>query len=257
MRVTVCELQNTREGLEQGWQALIKHLQREHSDLLVLPEMPFFPWVARSNQIDPKVWEMAVKAHEEWMARFSELPVSAIVGTRPVIWNSKRLNEAFLWQRDSGYETVHHKYYLPDEEGFWEATWYERGDYDFMVVECGAAKIGFLICTELWFNEHARQYAREGIHLLICPRVTPQKSVEKWIAGGRTAAVISGAYCLSSNLVGSNTKEIDFGGAGWIIEPDEGDVLGVTSPKNPFITLDLDLRIADNAKNTYPRYVQP
>ena len=115
--------------------------------------------------------------------------------------------------------------------------------------------VGFLICTEFWFFEHAREYSKQDIHLLVCPRVTPKRSVDKWIAGGQAAAVVSGAFCLSSNLNGPNTESIAFGGAGWVIEPEERSVLGVTSPKNPFLTIDIDLEKAEKAKCTYPRYV--
>jgi N-carbamoylputrescine amidase len=91
--------------------------------------------------------------------------------------------------------------------------------------------------------------------LLVCPRVTPKSSVDKWIAGGRAAAVVSGAFCLSSNLNGPNTESIAFGGAGWVIEPEEGSVWGVTSRSEPFLTVDIDLAEAERAKHTYPRYV--
>ena len=115
--------------------------------------------------------------------------------------------------------------------------------------------MGFLICTELWFFEHAREYCKHGIHLLVCPRVTPQRSVDKWIAAGQAAAVVSGAFCLSSNLNGPNIESIEFGGVGWIIEPEEGSVLGVTSPIKPFLTVKIDIEKAEKAKHTYPRYV--
>lgn len=80
-------------------------------------------------------------------------------------------------------------------------------------------------------------------------------SVDKWIAGGRAAAVISGAYCLSSNRGGIDQHGFEWAGTGWIIEPEEGDVLALTSLEHPFVTLDIDLTIAENAKRTYPRYV--
>jgi N-carbamoylputrescine amidase len=136
-----------------------------------------------------------------------------------------------------------------------KAIWYERGLRDFAVVQCGTINLGFMICTELWFFEHAREYSKQDIHLLACPRVTPQSSVDKWIAAGQAAAVVSGAFCLSSNLSGPNIESIEFGGTGWIIEPEEGNVLGVTSPNKPFLTVEIDLEVADKAKRTYPRYV--
>ena len=43
---------------------------------------------------------------------------------------------------------------------------------------------------------------------------------------------------------------------GWIIEPQEGEILGLTSSKQPFLSLEIDLTVADQAKNTHPRYVR-
>jgi N-carbamoylputrescine amidase len=255
MKVTVCELRNDADGLKQDWKALVEHVKSEKSDLVLLPEMPFHRWVAGTNKVDPGIWEQAVMAHDQWLPKLSELSSAIVAGTRPVIQNGKRLNEGFTWQPESGYKPSHAKYYLPDEEGFWEASWYARGIRDFAVVQCRGIKVGFLICTELWFFEHAREYSKQDIHLLVCPRVTPQGSVDKWIAGGQVAAVVSGAFCLSSNLNGPNTKSIAFGGTGWVMEPEDGSVLGLTSQNKPFLTVEIELEHAEKAKRTYPRYV--
>ena len=212
MKVTVCELRNDAKGLELDWTALVAHVKSETSDLVLLPEMPFHPWVARTNQVNPAIWQQAVMAHDRWMPRLSELSPAMVAGSRPVIHNGKRHNEGFIWKPDSGYISSHVKCYLPNEEGFWEASWYERGKREFTLIRCKGINIGFLICTELWFFEHAREYSKQDIHLLVCPRVTPKRSVDKWIAGGRAAAVVSGAFCLSSNLNGPNTESIEFGG---------------------------------------------
>jgi N-carbamoylputrescine amidase len=255
LRVTVCELSNDPARIERDWGALVAHAKSESSDLVLLPEMPFHPWVAETKNADPAIWQAAVEAHDRWMSRLAELAPATVVSSRPVTHQGKRLNEGYVWNAASGYRAVHHKVYVPDEKDFWEASWYQRGAGEFTVVESGAARIGFLICTELWFNAHARDYARKGTHLLVCPRATPLATVEKWIAGARTAAVVSGAFCLSSNFGGSEPGGIEWAGTGWIIEPEEGEVLGVTSPQQPLLTLDIDLAVADAAKHTYPRYV--
>ncbi len=255
MRVTVCELRNDAHGLELDWKALVQHVKSKKSDFVLLPEMPFYLWVARTTEVDPQIWQQAVIAHDQWISRLSELSPAMVAGSRPVTLKGKRHNQGFTWRSQSGYQPSHTKYYLPDEEGFWEASWYERGPRDFAVVQCGTINLGFMICTELWFFEHAREYGKRGIHLLVCPRVTPQNSVDKWIAGGRAAAVVSGAFCLSSNLTGPNTQSIAFGGSGWVIEPEEGIVLGVTAPNKPFLTVEIDIEKAEKAKRSYPRYV--
>ena len=194
MKVTVCELSNEPVGFERDWQGLVSHVKAEASDLVLLPEMPFYTWPAWSKQKDNNTWKASVEAHDQWMPRLAEFAPAAVVGTRPVIKDSRFFNEGFIWEPASGYHSAHVKYYLPNEEGFWEANWYERGNEEFSLYQVNQIKIGFLICTELWFNAHARDYARQGIHLLVCPRATPGSTVDKWIAGGRTAAVVSGAF---------------------------------------------------------------
>jgi N-carbamoylputrescine amidase len=255
MKTTVCELKNGADTIEEEWRKLVDHIGAEASDLVVLPEMPFAPWVAHSRGVDTEVWNAAVEMHDRWISRFSALSPATVAGSRPVIRNGRRLNEAFLWDGKKGYRAVHHKYYLPDDEGWWEASWYERGEKEFTAVQTPWARIGFLLCTELWFNEHARGYGRQGAELLICPRANGSFSTDKWIAGGRTAAVVSGAWCLSSNFSPTEDDGMKWGGSGWVIEPEDGRVLGVTSQERPFLTLDIDLGAAHAAKKTYPRYV--
>jgi len=234
---------------EAEWSRLVEHVTGEQSELVLLPEMPFSPWIAASKPNEPQKWEASVENHGRWIARLTELAPADVLGSRPV---AQRRNEGFI--RDShGYRRVHDKYYLPDEEGFWEATWYERGEPDFAAAETRFIKVGFAICTEIWFTEHAREYARQGTHILACPRATELSTVDKWIAGGRAAAVMAGAFCISSNRSGEGSG-VHWGGSGWVIDPD-GEVLGLTSREEPFVTLDLDLVAAESAKRTYPRYV--
>jgi predicted amidohydrolase len=75
----------------------------------------------------------------------------------------------------------------------------------------------------------------------------------KNVTGGRATAITSGTFSLSSNHANSVADRIHLGGQGWIIAPD-GEVLGLTSHERPFITMELDLNAAEQAKHTYPRY---
>lgn len=256
IKTTVCELSNQPEYLERDWQSLVAHVASEKSDLVLLPEMTFSPWAAWTDEVDPAVWQAAVETHDQWLPRLEELQPSIVVSSRPVIDDGKRYNEGYIWESRSGYQAVHRKYFLPDEPGFWEASWYDHGDADFTAVEINGIKIGFLICSELWFSEHARGYARQGVHILACPRATPKVSIHKWIAGGQVAAITSGAFCLSSNYSGGGKQGPLFAGTGWIAEAEGGKILGLTSQDNPFLTMEIDLSIAENAKQTYPRYIK-
>ena len=108
-------------------------------------------------------------------------------------------------------------------------------------------KIGFAICSDLWFFQHARKYGQQGIHMLVCPRATPRETLSRWIAAGRTAAVVAGAFCLSSNRVSGIAEKANLGGKGWIADP-EGEVLAQTSSDEPFVTVNIDLKRAERAK---------
>lgn len=254
-RVTASQLPNDMDAFNAAWRELSDHVRSARSDVVVLPEMPFYPWVARTRDVRPAAWQAAVAAHDTWLERLGELGSGLVIASRPVLSGGHRLNEGFVWSSTDGYRPVHSKVYLPDEPGFWEASWYDRGPRAFEVVEVGGLRIGFLICTELWFTAHARDYAKGGLHLLVTPRATPLESVGKWVAGGRAAAVVAGAFGVSSNRGDRDAAGMAWGGAGWIVDP-EGDVLAQTDARAPFCTVELDLDEAEAAKLTYPRYVE-
>ena len=256
MKVTVCELPNDWTVQPKVQSALKDHLAQEGSELLLLPEMGFDRWLAAQDRVDPELWRAAVDRHLEWIDRLDEWGVAAVAGTRPALVDGKALNVGWVWSRESGHVDVHEKYYLPDEEGFYEATWYAMGNGMFQLAELCGLRVGFLICTEIWFTDRAREYAREGIDLLLCPRATPATSRSVWLAGGQAAAWVSGAYCLSSNYNGPVTSEMEFGGAAWVTEPDGGTRLGVSSEARPFVTVDIDPAVSRAAKTGYPRYVR-
>ncbi|MFQ5407158.1 MAG: carbon-nitrogen hydrolase family protein [Anaerolineales bacterium] len=263
MRVTVCELNDEPNDLARDWEALAAHCRAARSELVLLPEMCFAPWFARTKEVDSSVWEAAVAAHDAWLPRLGELAPAAVLGSRPVNAGDARLNEAFVWEAPRpvdetggrGYRAAHSKYYLPDEDGFWEASWYARGDGVFAPIRCGDARVGFQICTEVWFSGRSRAYGQQGVHIIATPRATEKATVDKWLVAGRAAAIMAGAYSLSSNKVNPPGLSADVGGQGWIVDPD-GTVLGLTSRETPFVTVDVDLEAAERAKKTYPRYVK-
>ena len=180
MKVTVCEFAKSPNDDDAAWEALAAHTRTEKSELVLLPEMPFYRWLAATNEVDQLAWEAAVAAHERWLGRLPQLGAAVVVSSRPLVNDGKNLNEGYTWDKAAGYHGVHHKYYLPDEEAYWEATWYERGGgQDFDVVQTASGLMGFLICTEIWFNHHGRHYAKEGIELLVCPRATPTSTTAR------------------------------------------------------------------------------
>ncbi len=254
MKVTVCEMNDSASAFSRDWDRLVDHVQKERSDLVLLPEMPFYPWLFWRNRFDAGLWAESLEAHKRWLKRCKELAPACVLGSNPRETGQVRLNQGFVWNAENGYQKAHDKFYLPDEEGYWEATWYSRGDGEFNTVQCGQALLGFLICSGIWFFERSRQYGKQGAHIVVCPRATPKSTLDKWLVAGQAAAVVSGAFSLSSNRVALDGNPPELGGRGWIIDPD-GRVLGTTTQVQPFITRDIDLENAEKSKNTYPRYI--
>ena len=252
LRVTVCELRDDRAAFARDWDRLAAHVRDHKSQLVLLPEMPFASWLASSPAFVPASWDSAVRAHEEWLPRLADLAPAAVLSSRPVTRSGRRLNEGFAWSADEGYRPVHDKCFLPDEAGYWEAKWYAAGERVFEVTTVAGAAVGLLICTELWALDRARAYGKAGAEIIATPRATGRPTVEKWLTGGRAAAIVSGTFSISSNWT-AEPGGGDFGGGGWIADPD-GRVLAQTSLDVPFQTLSIDLAAAESAKHTYPRY---
>lgn len=250
MKVTVCQFHDEPAALEIDWELLVAHVRAERSDLVLLPEMPFHAWFAKSRSFDASVWNAAVAAHRNWERRLKDLAPAVVAATRPIDFGNERYNEGFVWDQENGSRGAHAKAYLPDEEGVWELSWYHRATPDFTPVEVQGVDVGFLICTELWCMEQARVYGLEGAQLLLTPRLTSAATLDKWLAAGRVAAILAGAFSLSSNRFAESGL---YGGQGWIIDPD-GAVLALTSAAEPAVSATIDLAAVERARRTYPRY---
>ena len=254
MRVTVCELPHETHALAEAWPALCEHVAEHRSELVLLPEFAMLEPVWESDSFDAAGWIAVQAQNDVCVRRLSSLRADHVVGTQPVTANGRRLNQGYLWSAAAGLQPLRNKYFLPEEPGTWEATWFHRGDPEFPVYHAGPVSFGLNICSELWALETYTDYAEDGIDLLLTPRATPAASAERWLALGVVAAVRTGAFSLSSNRVDAGVRTGACGGGSWIIDP-AGEILALTSAAEPFATRDIDLAKATNAREGYPRYV--
>lgn len=254
MKITVCELPDVREGFESVWSELCGHVRSNRSEMVLLPEMTAHPWFAHKPDFEEKVWREALRNHDELLERLAELAPAAVLSSRPVEEEVKRFNRGFLWTSAEGYAPVHDKRYLPNQEGYYEARWFHRGEFGFTPVAVGNVSVGFLICTDVMFGERARGLGKEGSHVIAAPRATAAH--DRWEIALRMAAVVSGAFVISSNRTGERAdgEGFVFGGAGFVVSP-EGGVLARTSGEEPFVTVEIDPLEAEAAKEGYPRNI--
>jgi N-carbamoylputrescine amidase len=255
IKVGVCQGAPELFPASPDWKELCRAVEKERPDLMLLGEMPFGSWISAGPEFDQTVWSECVARHEEGVARLGELGASVVASSRPREVSGKRVNEAYVWTRESGAQAVHTKQYFPDEEGYYEARWFEGGERHFRVESAGELRAGFLICTELMFNERAREYGRKGAQVILVPRATGKALLPRWRVAMRMAAIVSGCYVLSSNRGGTDSKGQPFGGRGWVVDP-EGEVLAQTSETSPAAFHEIETELVGRAQRGYPCYVK-
>lgn len=253
MKVSICQLPDNLAPEHPAWSSWVRHIERERPQLALLNEMPFGPWIADREKYDQSVAAATVRAHEAALPALQALP-TAVLGSRPVRGKRALCNEAFLLV-GSLYQPVHHKHYFPEEQGFFERTWFDAERSGFDVVQCNGVRIGVLLCTELMFTEWARHYRRQGAHVIVAPRASTART-EHWDVAARMAAIVSGCYVLSSNRVSNGSGRMAaFGGRGFAYSP-SGDLLAETSEALPFACVNIDLGQVAKAQGDYPCYVR-
>lgn len=231
MKITVCELPDQRKPFEAAWQDLVEHVHATGSELVVLPDMPFSAWFAHSNRFDRGVWAAAVRAHDEWEHRLRELSPALVLASRPVDFGNERYDEGFIWEDPMGVLSAHAKSFLPDTDGAREGSWYDSATADFTPIEVRGLRIAVLMGNEIWAPQG---YGAEIVDVLAIPRAGDTVAFADSLQRVCALAERAHAYALSSNRSG------DFGGQAWIISP-EGHVLGLTSPAEPFLSMEVAL----------------
>lgn len=68
------------------------------------------------------------------------------------------------------------------------------------------------------------------------------------------AAIVSGAYVVSSNRAGVRRSEAVFGGAGMAVLPD-GQLLAKTNEQNSMVLISVDASVSRAQKLAYPCYL--
>ncbi len=254
-RVGVCECPPELRHGSPEWTTFCRMAASQSADLFMLNEMPFGPWTSAGPVFDERAWNASCEMHEDGMRSLGDLGSTCVAGTRPLARGGHRVNQAFLWNEGEGITDVHTKQYFPDEDGYYEARWFHPGEMRFQIASIGPIKAAFLICTEVMFNEHARQYGRAGANVIMVPRAVGGVSLERWLVAMRMAAIVSGCYVLSSNRSGIDSRGQSFGGTGWIVNP-FGDLVAKTSGEMPVVCHEIDLDCVRKAQQEYPCYVR-
>eukprot|EP00746_Dinoflagellata_sp_MGD_P046004 gnl/MRDRNA2_/MRDRNA2_21312_c0_seq1.p1 gnl/MRDRNA2_/MRDRNA2_21312_c0~~gnl/MRDRNA2_/MRDRNA2_21312_c0_seq1.p1 ORF type:complete len:331 (-),score=48.21 gnl/MRDRNA2_/MRDRNA2_21312_c0_seq1:44-952(-) len=265
VRVGACESPPDLYHGSSPWKDLVSNVHGKQLDFLLLNELFAGEWLAIVQHADD-MEEQKLKnrqAHEQAVASLGEFEVPFIAGSRCILDGAKTVNEAFVWSNAKrasvGYHTKQH---LPDDEEYFEAHWCDRGEpkYEVATIPISAdcqMRVGFMICTEVFFNETARRYKKQGVHLIAIPRATPAnpQMTNSFKTACAMAAIVSGAYVISSNRAkGPDSRGVKYGAEAWIFDP-KGNLIKTSAPDEPVIFADIDLMQSETWSKRYPAYV--
>lgn len=246
--VATCEFPDRADLAGGMWNQLANALQKRPVDLLVLPELAGVDSFWSSPTFDEMVWRRAAAIHEMLDERLRRIAAKRIVGTRAVAEGTRRWNETFLWTPERGLVRGRAKALLPQQEGGWEETWFDRGSQHAHPVRDGALCYSELVCTELMVSTAARHLGQSGVQLIAAPRATGGHP--RWEIAARMVAIAAGAFVVTANRKGESLA-----GGSWIVAPD-GDILARTNEAAPIVSREIDLGLVDTARLTYPRNVR-
>lgn len=247
MRALVCELPTKLDPEGSDWSDLVKRITQQEANYVVLGEAPFGSWLPADPVYSQTKADQWVSLHESALESIGRI-APVVISSRPVHAGYRIANEAFAMV-DGTYVALHQKHYFPEEEGFFEQTWFTTAHPGFEVHELAGVPTGVSLCTENMFNEWARRYGRLGAHVLAAPR-TSGVSTSKWEIALAMAAAVSGSYVLSSNRRGTDGG-CTFGGAALIYAPG-GELLAKTSAEQPLATVELDFDLVRQAQQDWP-----
>jgi N-carbamoylputrescine amidase len=246
--IATCDFPDRADQAAEMWQRLAVELARSPVDLLVLPELAGVDSFWSSPSFDDAVWRQAVATHATLEEYLRPIAAKRIIGTRAIAESGKRWNETFLWTSERGMVRGRAKALLPQQEGGWEETWFDRGSRYPEAVRDGDFCFSEMVCTELMVSTAARGLGQSGVQVIAAPRATGGHP--RWEVAARMVAIAAGAFVVTANRRGAKLA-----GGSWIVAPD-GDILARTSLSAPMVSFEIDLALVANARLTYPRNVR-
>ena len=247
MKVCTAEFPDEVARYDAALEEIVRHVEDQRPDILVLPEMPFTPWVFHTDSFDQPLWDELVSRHAAWLDRLTASVSVPLISSRPVDVDGKRLNQAIFADGDRKIHPLRSKYYLPNEYPAIEVPWFDRGDIPGEVFNIAGQLVGIQLCSEIMYAEVPRQLGMNGARIIVQPRATGD--APRWRAAAILAAGTSGAF-----VIGANRRSVDrdwFTGGGWVYSPD-GELLVETTADSPLKTVEIDLNRASIAKSQYP-----
>lgn len=249
----VGDVQGNRE-LGERW---IRRAAEAGAQIIVLPELAASGYTFQSQAEARACSQPASGATvASWVSLCAELGVHVVAGFAEEAGEG-RFNSAAVMGPE-GLVGVYRKAHLFNEE----KIYFLPGDTGFPVFQLPFAKVGVLICYDLWFPEAARVLAVRGAEVLLVPTNwvanfrRESADTRGWTMGDYACvglATQNQFFVVAADRIGSE-RGVDFVGCSVAVAPDGTLLTGPAAvDREEMLLCDLDLAWPARARHRTPR----
>ena len=250
IKAVLAQLSPVLGDKEKNLKKIEKAVSSSGAELAVFGELFLTGYMVRDAL--PRLAEgLSGKSVKEIQRISGEYGCSIVVGM-PEACRARRglvYNSALVVQPD-GNAATYRKLHLANFGPFEEKQYFAAGS-GAPVFKTSAAKLGVIICYDLFFPELAKTYALSGADIIVCISASPSTTRPFFEKALVARAIENTTFVLYSNLVGTELNMVFWGGC-QAYGP-RGDLLAKGKYfKDELVTVELDLKELEVARHFRP-----
>ena len=172
LRISLAQINPTVGAIKKNSEKIKKYYEQaieEATNLVVYPELALCGYPADDLLLRKDMIQACEEQIKE-IALLTEMSAPILLGA-PVIEMSKTYN-AVLLLKDGEIKQKFYKKDLPNYGVFDEERYFEPGE-ERQILEIGGARIGLIICEELWEKNIAEELSNQKIDFFLCINASP------------------------------------------------------------------------------------
>ena len=222
------------------------------ADLAVLPELALNPWApATKEPVDDDAEPMEGPRYRIQSEAAAEAGIGLVGGIIHRAEDGRRTSRALVFDATGALVDTYEKLHLPEEDGFWETSHYAPGTEPPRRIDAFGVPIGLQICSDNNRPEGAHLLGAMGVHAMLNPRATEERTYQRWKTVWRANALTSCCYVMSVNRPDPE-QGVLIGGPTAAFDP-SGELLVETTDRLALVTVESSVVAA--ARTAYPGYL--
>lgn len=237
---------NIKKSYRQAEQAA-----RQGAKIICLQELYKTPYFPQAQQVDVEPFLEAIPGEStDLFAKLAKkYRCSIILPIYEKANDGKLYNTAVVLNEKGRIQKPYRKMHIPQDPGFYEKNYFEKGNYGYQIYKQGNVKFAVLICFDQWFPEAARMVRLEGAEIVFYPTAigyikgykAPEGDWHKaWELVQRGHAVANSMVVAAINRTG-NEGEMKFWGQSFIADSFGKLVARASKTKEQVLVAEVDL----------------